>query len=273
MDLGRTIRHLIVGRLRWLIATGDERDAEILALRHQILVLQRHVDRPRFTDADRTILAVLSTVFARSRLQQVMLIVQPQTGDRLAPSPRRPPLDLSTQDPTRATVDARRDPPTYSPPCAGEPNVGLPTRRRRTLQTRLQDCSVDGLDNLAGRGDRPNPGPDRTYVGAVHSHPSERHHRDRLCVCRHREGSVVRRRALGFERSTTRRRGPCLPTSATTRARDGRFLPLEIHELVKRVTFVRVTALTVNIARLIYLVVTNISSAYAAQSDTNYQNH
>ena len=96
MNLGRTIRHLIVGRLRWLIATGDERDAEILALRHQILVLQRHVDRPRFTDADRTILAVLSTVFARSRLQQVMLIVQPQTGDRLAPSPRRPPLDLST---------------------------------------------------------------------------------------------------------------------------------------------------------------------------------
>ena len=56
MDLGRTIRHLIVGRLRWLIATGDERDAEILALRHQILVLQRQIERPRFTDADRTIL-------------------------------------------------------------------------------------------------------------------------------------------------------------------------------------------------------------------------
>lgn len=34
------------------------------------------------------------------------------------------------------------------------------------------------------------------------------------------------------------------------------FLPVEIHELVKRITFVRVAALTVNIAILIYLVVT-----------------
>ncbi len=36
----------------------------------EILVLQRQIDRPRFTDTDRTILAVLSTVFARSRLGQ-----------------------------------------------------------------------------------------------------------------------------------------------------------------------------------------------------------
>ncbi len=79
MNLVTTIRHLLVGRLRWLLATGDERDAEILALRHQILVLQRQIDRPRFTDADRTILAILSTAFARSRLQQIMLIVQPKT--------------------------------------------------------------------------------------------------------------------------------------------------------------------------------------------------
>ena len=37
MNLVTTFRHLLVGRLRWLLATGDERDAEILALRHQIL--------------------------------------------------------------------------------------------------------------------------------------------------------------------------------------------------------------------------------------------
>ena len=79
MSLVTTFRHLLVGRLRWLLATGDERDAEILALRHQILVLQRQVDRPRFTDTDRTILAVISAVVARSRLQQIMLIVQPKT--------------------------------------------------------------------------------------------------------------------------------------------------------------------------------------------------
>ncbi|HZJ27531.1 MAG TPA: integrase, partial [Acidimicrobiia bacterium] len=42
-------------------------------------MLQRQVKRPRFTDTDRTILAVLSMAFARSRLGQVMLIVQPKT--------------------------------------------------------------------------------------------------------------------------------------------------------------------------------------------------
>ena len=79
MNLITTFRHILVGRLRWLVATGDERDAEILALRHQILVLQLQINRPRFTDTDRTILAVLSMAFARSRLPQIMLIVQPKT--------------------------------------------------------------------------------------------------------------------------------------------------------------------------------------------------
>ena len=67
MNLVATVRQLVIGRLRRLIATGDERDAEILTLRHQILVLQQQINRPRFTNTDRTILAVLSTVFARSR--------------------------------------------------------------------------------------------------------------------------------------------------------------------------------------------------------------
>lgn len=79
MRLSKTLRHLIFGRLRWLLATGDQRDAEILALRHQILVLERQVGRPRFTDSDRTTLAILSTAFGRSKLAQVMLIVQPAT--------------------------------------------------------------------------------------------------------------------------------------------------------------------------------------------------
>jgi len=70
---------LVLSRLRWLIASGDERDAEILALRHQLLVLQRQVARPRFTPTDRTILAVLSTVRDRARLGEVFLIVKPAT--------------------------------------------------------------------------------------------------------------------------------------------------------------------------------------------------
>ncbi len=70
---------LLIARLALLLASGDNRDAEILALRHQVLVLQRQIDRPRFTPADRTILAVLSRAFDRQRLGRVMLIVRPAT--------------------------------------------------------------------------------------------------------------------------------------------------------------------------------------------------
>lgn len=79
MDLVPSIARLVLCRLGWLFASGDDRDAEILALRHQVLVLQRQVARPRFTETDRTILALLSTVFDRARLSDVLLIVKPAT--------------------------------------------------------------------------------------------------------------------------------------------------------------------------------------------------
>ena len=79
MNLVPSIARLVVTRLGWLFASGDDRDAEILALRHQVLVLQRQVPNPRFTETDRTILAALSTVFDRARLAQVFLIVKPDT--------------------------------------------------------------------------------------------------------------------------------------------------------------------------------------------------
>ena len=74
-----TITKLVLARLRWLFATGDQRDAEILALRHQLLVLQRQIARAQFTETDRTILATLSSVFDRRRLGDVFLIVKPAT--------------------------------------------------------------------------------------------------------------------------------------------------------------------------------------------------
>ncbi len=79
MCLVPALTRLVVSRLGWLFAAGDERDAEILALRHQVLVLQRQVARPAFTELDRTILAVLSAAFDRARLREVFLIVQPAT--------------------------------------------------------------------------------------------------------------------------------------------------------------------------------------------------
>lgn len=68
-----------MARLGLLLVSGDKRDAEILALRHQILVLQRQIERPKFTPTDRTILAVLSRGFDRKQLDSLMLIVKPAT--------------------------------------------------------------------------------------------------------------------------------------------------------------------------------------------------
>lgn len=79
MDLVPSIPPLVLCRFGWLFASGDDRDAEILALRHQVLVLQRQVARPRFTETDRTVLALLSGVFDWTRLAEVFLIVQPAT--------------------------------------------------------------------------------------------------------------------------------------------------------------------------------------------------
>jgi hypothetical protein len=70
---------LIVTRLGLLVAAGDRRDAEILALRHQVFVLLRQVSRPKFSDGDRAVLAVLSQAVERSRLHEVFLIVKPAT--------------------------------------------------------------------------------------------------------------------------------------------------------------------------------------------------
>ena len=104
---------LVLSRLRWVFATGDQRDAEILALRHQLLVLQRQIDRAQFTETDRTILAMLPEVFDRRRLADVFLIVKPATvigwhrrliARHWTQSPTakrgRPPIDPEIRRPT-----------------------------------------------------------------------------------------------------------------------------------------------------------------------------
>ena len=81
---------LLIARRGLLLVSGDKRDAEILALRHQVLVLQRQIDRPRFAPADRTVLAVLSRAFDRRRLRG-----RPPTPTEL----RRLVLRLDTENP------------------------------------------------------------------------------------------------------------------------------------------------------------------------------
>ena len=67
--------------LRLLPASGRDKDIEILALRHQITVLQRQLGttRPRFSAGDRAFLAALLHRLPRDVLGRFRLLVQPDT--------------------------------------------------------------------------------------------------------------------------------------------------------------------------------------------------
>jgi putative transposase len=67
--------------LRLLPMSDRAKDAEILALRHQIMVLQRQLngERVRLTRADRALLAALLHRLPRSVLRQIRMLVRPET--------------------------------------------------------------------------------------------------------------------------------------------------------------------------------------------------
>jgi hypothetical protein len=70
--------------LRLLPMNDRDKDAEILALRHQITVLERHLhgERVQFTRADRAWLADLLHPLPRTALNHLRLLVRPETGLR-----------------------------------------------------------------------------------------------------------------------------------------------------------------------------------------------
>jgi hypothetical protein len=77
--------------LRLLPMSDRDKDTEILALRHQITVLQRqlHGEKVRFTRADRAWLAALLHRLPRDVLRNLRLLVRPETvlrwhGDLIA---------------------------------------------------------------------------------------------------------------------------------------------------------------------------------------------
>jgi putative transposase len=70
--------------------SDQDKDAEILALRHQITVLQRQLgtNRPRFSPADRAFLAALLHRIPKDVLGRFRLLVRPDTVLR-SPEPDR----------------------------------------------------------------------------------------------------------------------------------------------------------------------------------------
>ena len=117
--------------IKLLPMSGTEKDIEILALRHQLAILQRQIDTPRLTGPDRAFLAALLHHLPLVRLRQLQLILSPDTCPALAPRPhpRPPSQDLPTQTP-RTTPDPlchRSLGPASGP---GEPRLGTPAHPR-----------------------------------------------------------------------------------------------------------------------------------------------
>ncbi|KUL20948.1 integrase core domain-containing protein [Streptomyces regalis] len=65
--------------LRLLPMSDRDKDIEILALRHQLLVLQRQVGKPTFTAADRAVLVGLLHHLPMDKLRHLLLLVRPDT--------------------------------------------------------------------------------------------------------------------------------------------------------------------------------------------------
>jgi transposase InsO family protein len=65
--------------IRLLPMSDVDKNVEILALRHQLAILQRQIDRPRLTQPDRAFLAALLHRLPRPTLRQLHLIVSPDT--------------------------------------------------------------------------------------------------------------------------------------------------------------------------------------------------
>ena len=79
--------------LRLLPSSDRDKDIEILALRHQITVLERQLGktRPHFLPSDRAFMATLMYRLPRHLLGRFRLLVWPDTVLRLAPRPAHAP--------------------------------------------------------------------------------------------------------------------------------------------------------------------------------------
>ena len=150
--------------VRRALGTGrrprDERDIELLVLRHQVKVLQRQVKRPRLHRLDRLLLAAASRAMPRGLWSS--FAVRPETLLRCHRElvrrkwtykrrgrPGRPPIDPEVRAPHR-------------PVGQGESPVGLPAHPRRAVE-----AGPPGLGD-----DRPNaPAPPRSGSGSPKDRP------------------------------------------------------------------------------------------------------
>jgi hypothetical protein len=89
----------VFGWLALLARTDASKDVEILALRHEVMVLRRQVARPKPDWADRAVAAALARLLPRRvRLHRIVT----QHPARLAPTAGQEQMDLSEHHRTAA---------------------------------------------------------------------------------------------------------------------------------------------------------------------------
>jgi hypothetical protein len=143
--LVRLVLDLLVLRER----TNRSKDAELLVLRHQLVVLPRRIPRPCFESSDRAILAAFARVLDRDHWSILLVPDTILTWQRRLVAnhwtyPHRP-------DRPPTAVETRHD----RSPRSREPDLGIPPHPRRIHPTRHHDRRINRLDDLKQAGHRP----------------------------------------------------------------------------------------------------------------------
>ncbi len=144
-----------------LIRSDEVNEIELLALRHEVLLLRRQVKRQSFKPADRALLAVLSRLLPRSRW--ACFGVTPATPC-LAPPTGGSALDLPASL-TGAPQCGQGDHGPRGAPGQGEPPVGLPAYPGRASEARGPSGSQHCLPNPLHPPPRTGTSPGRNLAG------------------------------------------------------------------------------------------------------------
>ncbi|WP_426513222.1 hypothetical protein ACPPVO_22915 [Dactylosporangium sp. McL0621] len=140
--------------------TDSDKNVEILALRHQLAILQRQIDKPRLTPPDRAFLATLLHRLPGPKLRQLHLIVSPDTVLRWhrdllrrhhakqsrPKQPGRPPTIRSIQT---LVLRLAREHPSWA---TGESTANWPASASRSPPSRRLDRELRTRIHLRGHG-------------------------------------------------------------------------------------------------------------------------
>jgi hypothetical protein len=172
--------------VRRLLGTGsrpqDEKDIELLVLRHEVKVLQRQGN------------ALVSIVLTDSCWRRQAGLCQEACGPHsssgprpcsLAPGARQAQVDMQEEESPGPAADRARSPGPHRPVGPGEPPVGLPAHPRRAVEAGHPGLRDDGpVDPAPPRPspcspkDRPNLDPVPPVTGGGHPCLRFLHRRD-----------------------------------------------------------------------------------------------